>query len=96
MHVLILRADLHLPTAQSLKAKRSLVTPMIRHVDQLSGVAASEVDFLDKWQRTALGISVVGNAIKHLEQVMDDIERYLWSRPDVEVLELARSWWDEE
>ena len=96
MHVLILRADLHLPATQSLKAKRSVITPMIRHIDQLSGVAAAEVDFADKWQRTALGISVVGNAIGHLEQVMDDIERYLWSRPDAEVLELARSWWDEE
>ena len=96
MHVLILRADLHLPATQSLKAKRSVVTPMIRHIDQLSGVAAAEVDFADKWHRTALGISVVGNAIGHLEQVMDDIERYLWSRPDTEVLELARSWWDEE
>lgn len=96
MHVLILRADLHLPATQSLKAKRSLVTPMIRHIDQQSGVAAAEVDFLDKWQRSALGISAVGNGINHLEQTMDGIERYLWSRPGVEVLELTRSWWDEE
>ncbi|MCP3992511.1 MAG: DUF503 domain-containing protein [Actinomycetia bacterium] len=96
MHVLILRADLHLPATQSLKAKRSVITPLIRHIDQQNGVAASEVDFSDKWQRTAVGISAVGNMVSHLEQTMDEIERYLWSRPDVEVLELTRSWWDEE
>ncbi len=96
MHVLILRADLHLPATQSLKAKRSVITPLIRYIDQQSGVGAAEVDFSDKWQRTMVGVSVVGNAVSHLEQTMDEIERYIWSRPDVEVLELTRSWWDEE
>lgn len=96
MHVLILRADLHLPASQSLKAKRSVVTPMLRHIDAQTGVAAAEVDFLDKWQRTALGISAVGGSVSHLEQTVDEIERYLWGRPDVDVLDMARSWWDEE
>jgi uncharacterized protein YlxP (DUF503 family) len=96
MHVLILRADLHLPVAQSLKAKRSVVTPIIRYIDHLAGVAAAEVDHHDKWQRVGLGVSAVGAGVSHLEQTMDSVERYLWSRRDVEVLELARSWWDEE
>lgn len=96
MHVLILRADLHLPASSSLKAKRSVVTPMLRHIDSQTGVAAAEVDFLDKWQRTTLGISAVGGGVSHLEQTMDEIERYLWGRPDVDVLDLTRSWWDEE
>jgi hypothetical protein len=30
-----------------------------------------------------------------VERTMDDVERYLWSRPDVEVIELDRSWWEE-
>ncbi|MEM9616277.1 MAG: DUF503 domain-containing protein [Actinomycetota bacterium] len=96
MHVLIMRADLHLPASQSLKAKRSAVTPIVRYIDAQNGVAAAEVDFTDKWQRTALGITVVGESVGHLEQTMDEIERYLWSRPDAEVLELTRRWWDEE
>lgn len=96
MHVLILRADLHLPASQSLKAKRSVVTPMLRHIDAQTGVAAAEVDYLDKWQRTVLGVSAVGGGVSHLEQTMDEVERYLWGRPDVEVLDITRSWWDEE
>lgn len=87
---------MHLPSSQSLKAKRSVITPIIRHIDQQSNVAAAEVDYLDKWQRTTLGVSAVGNAVSHLEHAMDDIERYIWSRPDVEVLDLTRFWWDEE
>ncbi len=96
MHVLILRANLHIPAAQSLKAKRSAITPMLRHIDNLDGVAAAEVDFADKWQRTSIGVSAVGNETSHLEHIMDTVERYLWSRPDVDVLDLIRTWWDEE
>ena len=95
MHVLILRADLHLPASQSLKAKRSVITSVVSHVDRLAAVAAAEVDYLDKWQRAVIGITGVGNSVTHLEQAMDSVERYLWSRPEVEVLDLARSWWDE-
>lgn len=96
MHVIIFRADLHLPVAQSLKAKRSVVTPIIRHIDQMAGVAAAEVDFHDKWQRTAIGCSAVSDDIRHLDELFETIERYLWSRPGAEVLEITRSWWDEE
>ncbi|MEM8925029.1 MAG: DUF503 domain-containing protein [Actinomycetota bacterium] len=96
MHVLILRADLHLPASQSLKAKRSTITPILRHIDGQSALAAAEVEFTDKWQRTVIGITAVGGTVSHLEQEIDAVERYLWSRPDVEVLELTRSWWDEE
>ena len=96
MRVLILRADLHLPVAQSLKQKRSLVTPMVRHIDRLTGAGAAEIDFQDKWQRTALGVSVVGESVTQLEQTMDEVERYVWARADVEVLEMSRSWWEED
>ncbi len=96
MHVLILRADLHLPASQSLKAKRSVVTPIIRHIDQMAGVAAAEVDFHDKWQRSAIGCSAVSDSIGHLNELVDTVERYLWSRPGAEVLDISQSWWDEE
>ena len=95
MHVLILRAELHLPSASSLKAKRSVLLSIVRHLDQRPGVAAAEVDHMDSWQRTAIGVAVVGNTVQHVEQTMDSIERYVWSRPEIDVLELTRSWWEE-
>jgi uncharacterized protein YlxP (DUF503 family) len=94
LHVLILQLDLHVPASQSLKAKRSAIMPIIRHVDQLGGVAAAEIDHLDTWQRTSIGVSAVGNSVTHLEQTMDTVERFVWSRPDVDVLDAVRSWWE--
>ena len=94
MHVLVLRAELHLPQARSLKAKRSVVKSALAHLQQRNGVGAAEVDHTEVWQRAALGVTVVAGDPGRCEQVMDDVERLLWSLPDTEVLELRRSWWE--
>jgi uncharacterized protein YlxP (DUF503 family) len=96
MFVVVATIDLHLPAASTLKEKRSVVTSIVRNLDQMHGVAAAEVDHLDVWQRTAIGATVVGGGVTHVESVMDSVERYVWSRPEVEVLEFRRSWWEEE
>ena len=92
LHVLVASVELHIPTAASLKAKRSALVPVIRHIDRRSGVGAAEVGYNDKWQRARIGVSVVGASVTRLEEEMDAIERYLWSRPDVEVVDVTRTW----
>ena len=60
MVVGVLRLDVHVPGAQSLKDKRSVVK---RLKDQLRGrfnVAVAEVDANEMWQRATLGLSTVG------------------------------------
>lgn len=92
MQVLNLRAELRLREAHSLKAKRSTVQSVVRTLDGWKGVAASEVDFVDLWQRSAIGICVVSGSVAHCEQVMDSVERYLWSLDSAEVVQLEQSW----
>ena len=96
MHVLVAEIDLHLPAAASLKEKRSVVTSIVRNLDQMHGVAASEVGHLDVWQRALLGAAVVGGEVGHVETIMDSIDRYVWSRPEVDVLEIRRTWWEDD
>ncbi len=62
----------------------------------MHGVAASEVDHLEVWQRALLGVAVVGGSVGHVESVMDGVERYVWSRPEIEVLDFDRSWWEDD
>jgi uncharacterized protein YlxP (DUF503 family) len=96
MHVLVAAVEIHIPAARSLKAKRSTVTSIVRHLDRLHGVAASEVAHLDVWQRARIGVAVVADTVSRTSRVMDGVERYIWSRPDIEVLDVDRSWWDDE
>lgn len=94
MHVGALELDLHLPHSHSLKAKRAVVKPIVDGARQRFAVAVAEVDHHDQWQRAAVGIAVVSATEAHAVEVLDAVERWVWSRPDVEVLTAARSWLD--
>ena len=96
MHVLVAAIELHIPAARSLKAKRSVVLSVVRLIDQMHGVACAEVDHQSLWQRAAIGVSVVGGSVGQVTNVMDAVERLVWSRAEVEVLDIHRSWWEDE
>jgi uncharacterized protein YlxP (DUF503 family) len=55
-------------------------------------VAAAEVDHQDKWQLASLGMAAVAGAASHVEEVLDEVERFVWSHPEVEVLSADRHW----
>jgi len=47
------------------------------------------VDHHDKWQRASLGFAAVGGEPGHVEAVLRAVERFVWSFPEVEVLEAS-------
>lgn len=84
--------ELHLPATGSLKAKRALVRPILEASRRRFAVAAAEVDHQDQWQRASLGMAAVAGTVGRVEEQLDAVERYVWSRPDVEVLSTERQW----
>ncbi len=96
MYVLVATIELHIPAARSLKAKRSVVSSLVTLIDQMRGAGCAEVDHQDLWQRSALGVTVVGGTVGQVTNVMDAVERLVWSRAEVEVLDIHRSWWEDE
>ena len=86
MHVSALRFELFLPHCHSLKEKRAVVKPIIEGVRRRYQAAAAEVDHQDKWQRAAIGVAVVSSSARHATDVMEAVERFVWSFPEVEVL----------
>jgi uncharacterized protein YlxP (DUF503 family) len=84
--------DLHIPEARSLKAKRSVVQSIVRTLDGWTGVGAAEVDHVELWQRSLIAACVVGNGTTSVEERASAVERYIWSRHDVEVLEISWTW----
>jgi uncharacterized protein YlxP (DUF503 family) len=92
-----LRVDLHLPTCHSLKEKRAVIKPILEGARRRYQVAAAEVGHQDKWQRAELGFAAVGGDTGHVQHVLDAVERFVWSFPEVEVLEATSCWsmaWD--
>lgn len=91
-----LRVELHLPQSRSLKAKRAEVRPILDGVRAKYRISAAEVDHQDTWQRAALGFAVVSNSGAQVTEVLDEVERYVWSRPGIEVLDADRAWMEED
>ncbi len=95
MHAAALRVELYLRECRSLKSKRSAVRPIVEGLRKRYRVSAAEVDYQDTWHRTAVGIAAVAGSHSQLVDVLDEVERFVWSFPEVEVLRVDRRWLDE-
>ena len=94
MHVAALEMELHIGASQSLKAKRAVVRHLVETARRRYGVSASEVAYHDLWQRAALGFSTVAPDAGHVEEILDRVERFVWSHPEVTVVSSVRHWLD--
>jgi uncharacterized protein len=84
--VALCRFDLRIPNVRSLKEKRHVVKTLSASLRSRFNVSVAEVDHHDLWQRTALGVSAVGQEGYHLRKVMHQVERHIGTFPAVEVI----------
>ena len=59
-------------------------------------VSAAEVGEQDTWQRAAIGVAAVAGSEGHVLEVLGEVERFVWSFPEVQVLAAHRSWLEED
>ena len=83
---------MRLPDCHSLKEKRAVVKTILQGSVRRYGVAAAEVDHQDKWQRALLGFAAVSGSQGHAQEVIDAVERFVWSFPEVEVIDASVEW----
>ena len=94
MHVAVVRLELHIPTSRSLKEKRAVLRPIVEGIRHRFQISVAEVGYQDKWQRTLIGMAVVSDSYGHAVEVVDNVERWVWSKPDVEVTRFETTWVD--
>ena len=90
--MLALEVDIRIEYAHSLKDKRQVVKSLVESARRRFAVAAAEVGSQDSWQRARLGFAVVASSARQAEEVMDSVDRFIWSRPEVEVLSIEQRW----
>jgi uncharacterized protein len=73
----ILYLTLHLPHAGSLKAKRQVVSGLLRRLRQQFQVAAAEVGERDLWQLAHLGVACVSADGRHADEVLAHVLRFV-------------------
>jgi hypothetical protein len=81
MPVAVLRIDLHLPYARSLKDKRMALRSLRDRLRKRFNVSVSELEHQDLWQRATIGIASIGPDPGYLEDqlrmALDEAERTL-------------------
>ncbi len=92
MHVLAYEVTIRIPTSQSLKDRRQVVRSILAVSRERFHVSAAEVGGQDTWQRAVLGFAVVASEARIAEATIDEIERYLWSRSQIEVVDATVTW----
>jgi uncharacterized protein YlxP (DUF503 family) len=73
----LLQVEVHLPKAQSLKDKRSVLKSLR---DQLRGrfnVAVAELDANELWQRATVGVSTLGDDRAYVEGLLREVAAWL-------------------
>lgn len=85
-----LEFDLLLGDVHSLKQKRSIVRPIVAELQRKFGVSAAETDATDLHRRAGIGLAVVAGDRAHAVRLLDNAERLVAGRPEIELLSVRR------
>jgi uncharacterized protein YlxP (DUF503 family) len=82
-YLAVLVIHLHFPEAGSLKSKRKELSSIKAQLHGRLGVAVSETDHADLWQRATLTAALTGGSLATLSSAVAKVERWLDRRcPD--------------
>jgi uncharacterized protein len=94
VHAAAVCFDLHVPESRSLKAKRAAIRPIVDGLRHKYRLSVAEVDHHDQWQRAAVAVAVVAPTDGQLHDVIENVRRFVDTRPDVELLETETAYLD--
>jgi uncharacterized protein YlxP (DUF503 family) len=81
-----LALDLLLGDVHSLKEKRSVVRPIIAELRRRFDVAVAETGDTDLYRRCEIGVAAVSSEHAHVVEVLEQCERFVVGRGEVELL----------
>lgn len=87
MVVATVRVELHLSESNSLKAKRSVLNSLKERIRSKFNVSVAEVDHMDLWQRSAIGVALVTNDRRYADEVLSKVVDLIASEPRVQILD---------
>ena len=88
MVVGVLHIEVHLPRAQSLKDKRSVVKSLKDQIRGRFNVAVAEVEANDLWQRATIGVSAVGGDRTYVEGLLHEVAEWIRATHLVYVIQI--------
>ena len=81
------KIELRIPESESLKAKRRVVKSLKERAQNRFNVAIAEVDRLDDWQRSTLGVACVSNDSRLVDATLSKVVNWIEASGDVLVVD---------
>ena len=92
MVVGLLRLEVHVPNAHTLKEKRSVLNSL---KDQLRGrfnISVAEVDANETWQRATVGISTLSSSRAYTEKLLREVTAWIRASRLVELIAIEEDY----
>src|SRR6266508_6903981 len=90
MYAAALRFDLHVPESRSLKCKRAAIRPIVDGLRHRFRLSVAEVEHQDRWQRAVIGVAVVAESARRLDEIIEAVERFVARAAAVELFDMSR------
>ena len=87
MFVGVCQIEIMLPGSDSLKAKRFVLNSLKARVQNKFNVSIAEVGHNDLWQRSVLGLAMVTNEQKMIDQTFNKILQLFYGEDRLEVID---------
>ena len=87
MVVGILQMALEVPEAFSLKDKRRIIRSLVERVRKRFNVSAAEIGHLDVWNRASLGVAIIANNRRFVNESLQKVEDFIENETSVLVID---------
>jgi hypothetical protein len=88
--------DVLLGDVHSLKEKRAVVRPIVAELRRRFEVAVAETGDTELHRRSEIGVAVVSSTHRHVAEVLEQCERLVAGRPEIELLSARHRVLDDE
>ncbi len=88
MIVSLLKIDFYLPSSQSLKEKRSILSGIKRRLKNNLNLSVAEFDYHDLWQRSQIGIAYISKDQPSAQKQASQIEEKILERFEGQITDI--------
>ena len=92
MHILLIKLDLKITHARSLKDKRSQIKSLKDRISSRFNASVAEIDALDSWQQAVIGICMISNDKSYLDKQYSLVETMVLEYTELELINMTREW----
>ena len=92
MHILLIKLNLLIPNAHSLKEKRRQIKSLKDRLSSRFNASVAEVDKLDSWQQSVIGVCLISIDKSYLDKQYSLIETQVLEYSELELISADREW----